>query len=238
MAVKGPGTKQYNNDLFGGQLQKAEFKVYDKPGGSEINTVDFFLNPKSIQITKSVKLEESKSEGNTGETRWSKTNPIQLDIGELWFDTYERRANVRSEYIDDLEELLDYDENTHHIPCVRLVWGKFTEQTRYDTQYLFYVEKLTVDYTMFLPDGTPVRAKAQVSLKQAMPVEQQIKERQKNSPDHAKLYTVKRGDTLQGIAHQEYEDPREWRRIAETNEIDDPMGVEPGTKLLVPPILE
>ena len=60
----------------------------------------------------------------------------------------------------------------------------------------------------------------------------------KQSPDHAKLYTVRRGDTLQGIAMAEYDDPREWRRIADTNGITNPMSLPPGTKLLVPPILK
>jgi nucleoid-associated protein YgaU len=49
---------------------------------------------------------------------------------------------------------------------------------------------------------------------------------------------MKRGDTLQAIAHAEYDDPREWRRIADTNGIDDPMSLRPGNKLLVPPILK
>lgn len=240
MAVKGPSAMDYNSQLFRGQLQKACLVAYDKPGGSELSgyQVDFFLNPKSITVVKSVEIEGPQTEGTTEETRWTMTNPLELQIGELWFDTYETRKNVRKEYIDKLERLLDYNKDTHHIPCVRLVWGQFTQGSERDSQYLFYVEKLTVDYTMFLPDGTPVRAKAKVDLKQALPVSQQMDENPKQSPDHAKLYTVKRGDTLQGIAYEEYDDPREWRRIADTNGIDDPMGLEPGSKLLVPPIIK
>ncbi|MGM0576311.1 MAG: LysM peptidoglycan-binding domain-containing protein [Myxococcota bacterium] len=240
MAVKGPSAMDYNSQLFRGQLQKACLVAYDKPGGSELSgyNIEFFLNPSTISITKSVKLEQTQTEQNAQETRWTMTNPIELDIGELWFDTYESRESVRSKYIDKLEKLLDYYEASHHIPCVRLVWGQFTQGSEKDSQYLFYVEKLKVDYSMFLPDGTPVRAKAKLTLKQALPIEQQMSENPKQSPDHAKLYTVKRGDTLQGIAYAEYDDPHEWRRIAETNDIDDPMSLRPGSKLLVPPIIK
>ena len=35
----------------------------------------------------------------------------------------------------------------------------------------------------------------------------------------------------------EYEDPGEWRRIADANGIDDPFRLEPGKKLIIPPIL-
>ena len=210
------------------------------PEGAELPelSVDFFLNPNSIQVIKSVKLEQPQTEGQTQETRWTATNPIELKLGELWFDTYESRTSVRREYIDKLEKLLQYVKDTHHIPCVRFVWGQFTQSSNEDPNYLFYVQRLAVDYSMFLPDGTPVRAKAQLDLKQCLSVDKQQDQNQHESPDHAKLYTVKRGDTLQAIANQEYEDPREWRRIADTNKIDDPMNLDPGTKLLVPPILK
>ena len=58
-----------------------------------------------------------------------------------------------------------------------------------------------------------------------------------NSPDHAKLVTLKRGQTLADVASDEYDNPAEWRRVARANGIDDPMSVLPGTKLIVPPIL-
>ncbi|MCB9728361.1 MAG: LysM peptidoglycan-binding domain-containing protein [Deltaproteobacteria bacterium] len=240
MPVNGPSAMDYNSQLFRGQLQKAMLVAYDRPGGSELSLykLEFFLNPREITVEKSVTLEEDQGQGNTRETRWTMTNPVTLKLGEIWFDTYESRTSVRKTYIDKLEKLLDYNKDTHHIPCVRFVWGRFTQDSVKDLQYLFYVEKLTAKYTMFLPDGTPVRASVQLDLKQALPIEMQLANDPKQSPDHAKLYTVKRGDTLQAIAHAEYDDPREWRRIADTNGIDDPMTLRPGSKLLVPPILK
>ena len=234
------GDPSYSAMMQSGQLQKAKLVAFREPEGGELPelSVDFFLNPNSIQVVKSVKLENPQTEGQTQETRWTATNPIELKLGELWFDTYEERTSVRSRYIDRLEKLLQYVDDTHHIPCVRFVWGQFTQGTDQDPGYNFYVEKLSVDYTMFLPDGTPVRAKVQLDLKQCQVIEDEGKRKPKQSPDHAKLYTVRRGDTLQGIATVEYDDPREWRRIADTNGIDDPMRLQPGVKLLVPPIIK
>jgi hypothetical protein len=238
--AKGGGTDKYSELIRSGQLQKALLKAYKEPGGGDLTNLDveFFLNPKSIQVVKSVSLESPQTEGHTKETRWKSTDPIRLTLGELWFDTYEERASVRARYIDRLEKLLQYVDDTHHIPCVRFVWGQFTQGTDQDPGYNFSVEKLSVDYTMFLPDGTPVRAKVQLDLKQCQVIEDEGKRKPKQSPDHAKLYTVRRGDTLQGIATAEYDDPREWRRIADTNGIDDPMRLQPGIKLLVPPIIK
>ena len=41
-----------------------------------------------------------------------------------------------------------------------------------------------------------------------------------------------------GIAFREYDDPAQWRRIAEANGIDDPLALQPGRRLLIPPILK
>jgi nucleoid-associated protein YgaU len=77
-----------------------------------------------------------------------------------------------------------------------------------------------------------------LELQESEPIKAQLVKSAKNSPDHAKVYTVQRGDTLQSISFREYDDPAEWRRIADANSVDDPMALEPGMKLLVPPILK
>ena len=100
------------------------------------------------------------------------------------------------------------------------------------------VVKVSVTYVMFLSDGKPVRAKVDLELQESEPIKGQLVKAAKESPDHAKVYTVQRGDTLQSISFREYDDPAEWRRIADANAVDDPMALEPGTKLLVPPILK
>jgi nucleoid-associated protein YgaU len=90
---------------------------------------------------------------------------------------------------------------------------------------------------MFLPDGKPCRATANLSIKEAQTAKEQLEANPRNSPDHTKRRTVKMGETLALIAHQEYDDPAEWRRIADANGIHDPKDVKAGTVLTLPPIL-
>ena len=47
-------------------------------------------------------------------------------------------------------------------------------------------------------------------------------------------YLVKGGETLAQIAAEHYQDPRQWRRIAEANGIDNPLALAAGTKLRIP----
>jgi nucleoid-associated protein YgaU len=54
------------------------------------------------------------------------------------------------------------------------------------------------------------------------------------SSDVAKVWVVKRGQSLATIASAEYGDPRAWRIIADANGIDNPLRLAPGTRLLLP----
>jgi len=225
--------------MFGGELAKAEFNVYKKDDlKDKIKTIKFFLNPHTVQISKEAQLKEEQVPGSTTTKKFSLTYPICLKLGEIWFDTYDTRTSVRTEYINDIESLLDYLPETHYPPVVVFNWGNWFATGKTPMEYKFFVTKCTVDYTLFMPDATPVRAKVDLTLEQISPQKEQGEVRPKRSPDHAKLYTVKKGDTLQAIAMAEYDNPKEWRRIAKTNNLNDPMDLRPGMKLLVPPILK
>ncbi|MBL8788261.1 MAG: LysM peptidoglycan-binding domain-containing protein [Deltaproteobacteria bacterium] len=228
--------------MFGGQLEKAMFVVF-KAKNNDLSVVDpvelpFYLNPNTVKIDKEVEFKEEPSPQGTVALKFSETKPICLSVGELWFDTYDTRESVRAKYIDKLEQLMDYEKDTHVVNVLKFIWGEFGKDSKCDDNYTFVLSKLTVEYTLFLPSGMPCRAKVSLCLRQAITHEKIAKWKPKESPDHAKIYTVKRGDTLQGISRFAYDDPREWRRIANANGILDPMGLKPGQKLLLPPILK
>lgn len=221
-----------------GALAKAELVVFAAPDLVEhLDTIPFFLNPNTISVERRAKFDEDAHNQARDDVKYKGTDPICLQIGELWFDTYDDRQNVREIYIDRLEELVDYYNETHVPRVVSLVWGGFSHGTKHARDYVFYVESVKIDYVMFLTDGTPVRAKVSLCLKQITTSKREHEQNGKRSPDHAKRVVVRRGDTLQGIAAREYHNPREWRRIATTNNIVDPMRLQVGSTLLVPPIL-
>ncbi|MFN8940253.1 MAG: LysM peptidoglycan-binding domain-containing protein, partial [Acidobacteriota bacterium] len=96
------------------------------------------------------------------------------------------------------------------------------------------VESVSQEFLLFSPNGTPLRAKLALSLKEAWTVEQQLTETGRHSSDRTKLIAVQSGQTLSQIAAREYDDPGAWRIIAEWNGIEDPAELEPGTMLVIP----
>lgn len=55
---------------------------------------------------------------------------------------------------------------------------------------------------------------------------------QKSEDDQ--YYTVEDGDTITNLAYAAYGSSKDWRRIADANDIFNPLVLEPGKTLLVP----
>jgi len=92
------------------------------------------------------------------------------------------------------------------------------------------------EFTLFSPDGVPLRANLTVTLREYKTLSTQRRELNLESGDHTRSYVVQRGDTLSGIAGRAYGNPADWRAIAEHNEIADPRRLAPGRILELPPI--
>lgn len=97
------------------------------------------------------------------------------------------------------------------------------------------VTSLSVRYTLFREDGTPVRATAKISLEEA---EDETEQKGTNPTSYAepgrKRREVRPFDTLPLIAYEEYGDPTQWRRIAEDNRLDNPFALKAGQILSIP----
>jgi hypothetical protein len=205
-------------------LDKAQLLNLDKNV-----TLDVLFNPKEYSIQKSVQWEPHKAPGlDSPEQQFTSGNPAVLSV-ELFFDTYESKEDLKKKHTDPLLSLAYVDATLHRPPLVAFKWGS--------VQFKGVVESLSLRFTMFLPSGLPCRAVANLQIKEAKSAKEQVEEKPRESPDHTKRRTLKHGETLALLAHEEYDDPAEWRRIADANGISDPKDVKPGTVLTLPPIL-
>lgn len=154
---------------------------------------------------------------------------------ELMFDVFEESgADVRT-HIDKLWTLTMIDEarassetNRSRPPLCLFQWGG-------NWHFKAAVTSLSVRYTLFRQDGTPVRAIATLTLEEASDDNDQPGT---NPTSYAlagmRRREVKPRDTLAIIAYQEYGDSAKWRSIAEANQLDDPMDIYPGQLLAIP----
>ncbi len=207
-------------------LVKAEIQNLDT--GDKI-PVKF--NPKEYTFEKVAPWKEHNIQGlDAPAYEWTSGAPMILTV-ELFFDVYEEKGSGRDvrTFTDAIENLAFVNPDKHRPPILLFCWGK-------KLQFRCVLKSLTQRFTMFLDDGTPVRAVLNASFSEFTPPEEQLKGKPRHSPDHTKRRVVKQGDTLAWIAGKEYGNPAEWRIIADANGIEDPMNLTPGQELLIPPL--
>lgn len=127
--------------------------------------VTAMLNPKEITIDKSVPWQKQPtSTGDQPELQFSSAEGRVMSF-ELLFDGNETGTNVYAAFVDDLQKLasvLDPNgpEDKKRPPMINVRWNVFPE-------FKGVIESLSTQYTMFLPDGTPVRASCRIRIREA-----------------------------------------------------------------------
>jgi len=212
------------------QFQKAEIRVLRGKNKSQGN--DPYLtcgfNPPEYGIDRSVNYGELQASGSGASSQQFINRSADTLSMELFFDTSETQADVRSEYVDKLDYLASVDPELHAPPLCQFVWGD-------GLSFTALVQSLNKTFTRFLPSGVPVRARVNVTFTECKPSDYR-RELKPESTDKTKAWTVTEGDTLWLIADEEYGDPSHWRTIADANDIDNPRAVEPGESLELPPL--
>lgn len=218
-------------------LVKAFLTRKDNP----LMVVPCLFNPKELSVEKSNQFAEVNIPGLSSPIfQFVRGNARSVTM-DLFFDTYEQGIDVRlftdritgwdagsmfSSLPNATKGLMDIDSDLHAPPVCIFIWGAFIFQC--------IIERVTKKFTMFLPEGIPVRATLNVTLKEYREVDVQVKEIAFQSADLTKTRVVTQGDTLWAIAAKEYGNPGDWRLIAERNNIDNPRILNPGQRLVIP----
>jgi hypothetical protein len=155
---------------------------------------------------------------------------------ELFFDTTrdgmgERGATDVRTLTRPIYQLVKIQPNTHAPPRVTVVWGD-------GLSFRAIVESVQQKFTLFSPNGLPLRATVSVSFAEYKTLDEQLLELNLQSSDHSKVRRVRRGDRIDRIAFEEYGDAGAWRHVADANEAvrTNPRHLEPGSAVRIPPV--
>jgi hypothetical protein len=200
-----------------------------------------FFNPSQYQMTRKVDWKDLGNRGGTTpQLHFDKGGPRTLSMS-LLFDTYESGTDVRAltGQVAKLAEIDTTDNKKGRPPVCTIVWGPRVDPYA-GLPFTGVVESLTQKFTLFLEDGTPVRATLDINFKEGESPERQRRRNppRSGSPLQGKVRVVRQGDSLWGLAAEEYGDPAKWRPIADANGIDNPRDLTPGTELLIPTLGE
>lgn len=202
--------------------------------GNECLEFEVQYNPKEFKYDKKVGWKEHKNIGKKGALEFQTQSPATIQM-ELIFDTTHDIGDVRTEWVNKVLAYTNADVKPkrkeakkgrkRRPPIVTFCWGKFTMKG--------VIEQANVTYLMFAPDGTPIRAKVALKMKEWKP--EQYKDgtgvHKTVTDDWKQLVTVEAGQTITAVA---LANDKDWRELCEQNGIDDPLGgVEAGQQLVV-----
>lgn len=213
-------------------------------------TVDCMFNPKEYTFSKQNSWTAKQAKGkDIAQYEFGSGQPATLTM-QLFFDTYTNIKNgpssdgspqdVRKQYTQAIWEMMKVDPALGGIsggsakhkkgrpPVVGFQWGS-------TWSFKAVITNLKERFTLFLPDGTPVRSTLDITF-------QQVQDENDYPPTNPtsggiggeRVWKVSEGDTLAWIAYKEYGNTSFWRRIAEANKLTRVRQLTPGTILEIP----
>jgi nucleoid-associated protein YgaU len=214
-----------------------------KPTGTKLYAQ---FNPTELQLQKQAQIAEVAIPGlDSPLLQFVRLQNEKISL-ELFFDTTDTGMNDTARSVtlltDPVYELMKIDSHTHAPPRLAFGWGHafpgsgISDKKQQRDVFRCVIESVSQHFTLFSPNGTPLRAKLSVSLREYKTLEEQVAALNLQSADVTKAYVVCSGDTLPKIAFEAYGDATTWRRIADANSIDDPTYLIPGTVLSIPAV--
>jgi hypothetical protein len=145
---------------------------------------------------------------------------------------------------DKIFQLIRIDPARHAPPVLAFLWGPqfpggniVVEQAGQRREaFLCVMESIRQKFTLFSPDGVPLRATLTVSLREYRDLGDQFAQIKPSSPDRTHVHVLQQGDTLAAVSRRFYDSPARWRPIADANRIEDPRRTAPGAFVRVPPL--
>lgn len=164
----------------------AELKKAKLTGLEDADDIEFMFNPSELSLSRGMSIEQSpgaRTETGQNKTSFKHPNPYSMTVNNLIFDTYESGKSVL-DHVKKLSKVVEFTTKgkgqNKRPPIYIFTWGK--------NEYLrVFVESFNCKLSLFLPDGTPVRASIDLKMQQVDPPQQTSIQEVKNPSDLARL---------------------------------------------------
>jgi len=217
-----------------GNLTAAQIYEVDSDGNKVDDgiSVACMFNPYEYRVSKTNTFSQRpQNDADVTQAEFQSAGPQTLTLS-LYFDTYETQEDVSQTTRQLWKFMLTKTQRNSQRgqkippPQVAFEWGVFC--------FVAYITTMTQTFTLFKQDGTPVRAKVDVTFNQYVDVNDYPRQNAIGGTFYEQAWRVTAGDRLDTIAGEVYGDPQKWRLIAERNHISNPYALQPGQILQIP----
>jgi hypothetical protein len=192
------------------------------------------FNPDKYSEKYEIEYKEDQAQGTAGNaSKFNRIKPkdYQFDFLIDGTGTAEDKKDVGEEIKRFLGVVYEYKGDQHRPRFCLIKWGKWLV-----IRSIF--KSSTISYTLFKPDGYPLRARIQALFSEVKSDQRRAREQGDSSPDMTHLRQVKEGDRLVLMCYQIYGDLRYYPLLARFNQLDQFQVLRPGTDIRFPPLEE
>lgn len=196
------------------------------------------INPETFTKTSHIELEKSRAHGQAGtDIRYKSTAPEELKIEFILDGTKTLEGYVKEykslEVTNQIKKFTDcvykYEGKIHRPRFLIVHWGS-------DLTFKCVLSHMDVNYSLFKPNGDPLRAKVTASFIAYETPKAVLKEKRTASPDLTHYRVVKQGDRLDRMTFKIYDDSGFFLQVASTNNLSNIRKLQAGSELYFPPI--
>jgi len=199
------------------------------------------INPETFTKNYKVSVDTQKGQGNSGtEVKYKSTGTEELRL-EFVLDgtkTMEGYSGKTKDYkskpvVEQLHDFLNcvYKINGEiHRPNFLIVtWGS-------EINFRCVLSNLDINYTLFEPDGSPIRVKINATFLHHKSREEILAESKASSPDLTHYVKTKQGDRLDNLSYTTYKDNSFFQQIGSYNLLTNIRRLKTGIQLSFPPL--
>lgn len=234
-----------------GELSKVVILAFEDKGyQKEIGRFTLPINPEQFSQAFKVEYDLQQAAGSkANDPKFKFTSPEELKL-DFTFDgtgvipvsnQTTQSSQPRSFYKDVVRQVqsllnLVYTMNgkTHKPNFLRILWGDFSFGDK--EGFACILKDMQINYTLFAPDGKPLRAKISATFVNFIEQVRRVREEGKKSPDVTHIRKVAAGDTLPLLVQNIYGDPTYYLQVARVNGLVNFRRLATNTDLRFPPI--
>lgn len=233
-----------------GELKKLKIEAYSSiryDAGDKVDEFFVMFNPPTLSQIYEIEYNEEQAPGTSGSPQnfgkikpqeytfeflidGTGTTPPPVGAGN---DSTDQSAvgaavDVSAEVTAFLALTYEFNGELHRPYYLKIHWGQFV--------LYCIMKKANVTYTLFKPNGFPLRAKINATFSQISDDELRIAREGRNSPDMTHRRQVHDGDQLPLMCFRIYGDMSHYLDVAGYNNIIDFRNLETGAWIAFPPL--
>lgn len=199
------------------------------------NPYVLMINPDNIKLQKAIEYNEQQAPATSSTSQKFKSTPSDKLSFETVIDCtgiVDSKRTDMSKEIKALETIIyTYNGKIHRPNFVKVQWGE-------NITFNGVLNSIDISYTLFKPDGSPLRAKISLAFSQYISPSTETKIIAPKSPDLTHIVTVVEGMSLPQLCLQTWDDDSLYIEVAKFNNLNKFRDLDGNTKLIFPPVIQ